>query len=372
MNVNNFLRKDFLKVGPDTKISEIAAKMMKGEEAAAVVDGSRFLGIISANNLIDRDYPAETKAKNLARKNVPKIEGDLDIFKLAKMFLENNIKAIPVLSGGKLLGLVFESDIVQNSETCLSESNKTVKEIASMPVVISRDENIGKARTLTQENDINRLPVIDSEGRLEGVIDIEGFLKTVNPQESMGKKDSAGDYTPEYRLSVTTIMNRNPVTTVENINCNKIVKLFKKYNTSYVIITSDKKPVGIVTSKDILELVASLKKKEGVYVQISGLEEIEDSFERDKIDSLIEDSVKKIGKIYGGIEYLFLHIKSSQKEGEQKLYSIRTRILTPVGLYVSKSQGWNPIKTADEALERLERQVTEDHEKHRERPKKIS
>lgn len=361
MDLSKIIRKEFTKVSPETSISEIASKMTRGEEAVVVCD-NEFIGIISSNQIIDRDYPAETKAKKLVRKNIPKIEGKLDPTMTTKIFLENNIKAIPVFSKEELTGIIYEKDFVRNSD-CLSENKKTIEDIITVPEVINRDENIGKARSLLKENNISRLPVVNKEGELVGILDIQDFLKTVNPKEGMGKEDSAGDFTPESKLPVTTIMDENPMVTEENITCNKVLKLFKKHDKSYIILVKEKKPVGIVTSKDILELMASLESEKGIYVQINGLKEIEDSFDRDKIDSIIVDSVQKIGKIHGPMEYFFVHIKSSQREGEQRLFSIRTRALTPVGLYVSKATDWNCVTAVDDALDRLERQIIEDREK---------
>ncbi len=362
MDIENIIKRDFKKVEKETKISKIVSKMKRGTEAVAVFDGKDFLGIISSNQIIDRDYPAETKAKTLVKKNIPKIESKVSPMEIAKIFLENNIKAIPIISKKEITGLLYENDFIRNSD-CLSESKKLLKEIASIPHVIKKDENIGKARKILKENSISRLPVIDENKKMIGILDIEDFLKTVNPMEGMGWGDRTGDSMPEFKMPVTTIMDENPIITEDNITCNKIIKLFKKYDKSYIVFVREKKPLGIVTSKDILEVIVSMEKKEGVYVQINGLKEIEDNFQREKIDSMIVDSVQKIGKIHGPMEYFFVHIKSSQKEGEQKLFSVRTRMLTSVGLYVSKSSGWNIITTVDEALDRLERQVIEDREK---------
>ncbi|MCD6398937.1 MAG: hypothetical protein J7L08_03370, partial [Candidatus Aenigmarchaeota archaeon] len=62
-------------------------------------------------------------------------------------------------------------------------------------------------------------------------------------------------------------------------------------------------------------------------------------------------------------EYMFIHIKTSQDTGGDKLYLIRARILTPTGLYVSKSTEWNAIASMSETLDRLERQIIKDHQK---------
>ena len=364
MDLTTLIEKDFVKVEPDTKISEIVGKMINGKDAVAVCNENDFIGIISASDIIDRDYPIETKAKTLARKNIPKIEVDIDFAKAARLFADNNVKAIPFFSEDKLMGLLYEKDFIWASEH-IKELGKTLIDIASIPEVINKNENIGKARTIIKENNISRLPVVDEEGKLVGIIDIEDFLKTINPKESIGRNDSVGDSIPESKLPVTTIMNSNPLYTEEDISYSKLIKVLKKHNSSYILITKERKPVGIVTLKDILEFLTSLEKEEGVYVQIAGLGEIENSFDKEKVNNLIEEYVKKIGKISGDIEYFFIHIKSSQKGGEQKFYSIRTRVFTSFGLFVSKSSDWNIITTLDEALGRLERQITDQYEKNK-------
>ena len=178
MDLTNIIRKDFVKVGLDTKISEIVGKMLEGEEAVVVCDGNDFIGIISANELIDRDYPIETKAKTLVRKNIPKMKGEIDFIKAAKMFLENGVKAIPVFSKNELIGLLYEKDFIRNPEY-LKETKKTITDIASVPEVVKKDDSIGKARTIIKENNVSRLPVVDEEGKLVGIIDVLDFLKVV-------------------------------------------------------------------------------------------------------------------------------------------------------------------------------------------------
>src|SRR4030042_3448644 len=303
----------------------------------------------------------DTKARHLVRKNMPRIEDGVEISEAARVCLENNVKAVPVFSKKEITGLLYEKDLVRNAD-CI-DKKKTTEDISTVPEVIQKNENIGKARAIVKDKNISRLPVVDENGKLVGVVDISDFLKTVNPKESVGRKDMKGDVVPEHNLPVTTIMNDSPIYVEGNISCRDVIEIFKKKDSSYLIITKEMEPMGIVTSKDILEMIASSEKGDGVYIQTTGLNHIEDLFEREKVDSVIEEYGKKIGKIYEGIEYFFIHIKSSHKKGEQSLYSVRTRVSTAVGLYVSMSSGWSLITVVQEAMERLERQIIQDHQK---------
>lgn len=361
MNVSQLAKKDFEKVSPETKISKIVSKMIGGSEALAVFDSNNFLGIISSSEIIERDYPMDTKARHLVRKNMPRIEDGFDISEAARIFLENNVKALPVFSKKEIIGLIYEKDLVRNAD-CI-DKKKTTEDLSTVPEVVEKKENIGKARAILKDKNISRLPVVDENGKLVGILDISDFLKTVNPKESAGRKDNKGDIVPEHKLPVTTIMNDSPIFVEGNVPCRDAIEIFKKKDVSYLIITKEMEPMGIVTSKDILEMIASSEKGDGVYIQTTGLNHIEDSFEREKVDSVIEEYGKKIGKIYEGMEYFFIHIKSSHKKGEQSLYSVRARVSTAAGLYASSSSGWNIITAIEESMERLERQIIQDHQK---------
>ena len=363
--IEDLIKKDFEKVQSNSKVSEII-ELIRKEEALAVFEDKEFLGIVSIGDVIERDYPSEAKINKMTRKNIPKIEKNkLEETEVAKMFLDSKFKAIPIFEKNKLEGLLYEKDLIKNSKDFLKKSDKEPKKIMKEPVLIKDSEKIGKARSLIKNEMISRIPVVDEDDKCVGILESVDFLKTINPKEGIGSEEIVSDEIPEKELLVTTIMNSQPVATEDTASWEKIIELMIKHDKTYVLFLEDDKPVGIITPKDILEIIVSSEEREGVYVQITGLDNIENFFDREKIDKMIEDFIQKIGKIYKEIEYMFVHIKSSQDTGGDKLYSIRTRILTPVGLYVSKSSEWNAIASVDEALGRLEKQIIKDHEKRK-------
>ncbi|MCD6368055.1 MAG: CBS domain-containing protein [Candidatus Aenigmarchaeota archaeon] len=368
--MKEFLRKDFVKVDLDTRISEIVGKMLEGEEAVAVFDDEEFVGIISINKLIERDYPPETKAKSVVLKNIPKLNGDETFSEISRLFLESDVKALPVFSNGELEGMVFEHDIIKNSEEYLERSKKAVHDVLHEPITINKYETVGKARKIIRENNISRLPVIDKNGEFVGLIDATDFLKTIVHKDEIGTGDAAGEIIPEHEYPVTTILNPTPVTTKSLSSWKEALDIMRTHEKSYILLIEDKKPTGIITAKDILEVIASLEEeRKGVYVQITGLGEVENSFDREKIDKMIESFVQKVGKMFDLIEYLFVHIKSFQTVGGDRMYVIRGRISTPEGLYTSRASSWNPISAVRESLDRLEIQILKDKEKQKDRRK---
>jgi len=362
--IKNLIKEDFKRIEINSELSEIVNIMKNEEEALAVFEDGNFVGILSINDFMERIYPTNTKIKTLVKKNIPKFEiEELDFIKICKTFLENKFKAIPIFSGDELKGLIYEKDLVKNSLKFLKKSGKNTKELVEPPITITQEETVGRARNLMKKEMISRLPVIDEDGKIIGIVESKDFLKIINLKEGPGPGEIIGNQIKEDEFLVTSIMEKQFSSIEEPLTWENIIENMKKNNKSYVLILKNNKPVGIITSKDILEIIASTEKKEGIYVQITGFEHIENVFDREKIDSMIEDFIQKIGKIYKNIEYMFIHIKTSQDTGGDKLYLIRARILTPAGLYVSKSTEWNAIASMNETLDRLERQIIKDHQK---------
>ena len=79
----------------------------------------------------------------------------------------------------------------------------------------------------------------------------------------------------------------------------------------------------------------------------------EDDFITATVDRMIKDTIQKLSKIYK-TQFFFLHVKRYEKQGKIK-YSIRTRILTDKGTFISKSYAWDLRTAVDDALEKLER-----------------
>lgn len=109
------------------------------------------------------------------------ISPDTSLPEAHRLMTEHNIRRLPVLDGGRLIGIVTRGDIrgaEASDATALSfwELNYLlarlrVREIMSRePVTISPDATIGDAARLMLDKRIGGLPVVDDGGKLLGVI----------------------------------------------------------------------------------------------------------------------------------------------------------------------------------------------------------
>lgn len=153
------------------------------------------------------------KVRDFMNPNVIYFSPDDSIFDVAKSFSENDISGAPVVKKGKVVGIISISDIVKflSLKLKFSESSLTnplslsmqminifqigknylqlkkeieklsrtkVKDVMSKKVVcIDPDSSLLEAANKMAENDVNRLPVIDKNGKLVGIIAREDLIR---------------------------------------------------------------------------------------------------------------------------------------------------------------------------------------------------
>jgi CBS domain-containing protein len=96
----------------------------------------------------------------------------------AKMMDELNVGALPVCDGHKLVGIVTDRDIVVRAVSAGMDPNSPVQSIASGPIAwCFDDDDVQDVQRKMAEQQIRRLPVVDHERHLVGIVSL-GDLAT--------------------------------------------------------------------------------------------------------------------------------------------------------------------------------------------------
>lgn len=155
--------------------------------------------------------------------------------------------------------------------------NKTARDIMSSPVITTRSHvTVSDFIAVLIEHGITGLPVVDDDNRLAGIVTRTDLLVFELKRElsSLYEKSIEGIFT-EYRkndswtsfsdmidtfnrtITVNDLMTVNVITASEDTPVNEICRTMKDRKINHVIITDGKEIRGIVTSRDIISLVAS-------------------------------------------------------------------------------------------------------------------
>ncbi|MFP4051106.1 MAG: IMP dehydrogenase [Thermoplasmata archaeon] len=156
-----------------------------GSEMAIAMAREGGLGIIHRNINTEQQVNMVKKVKrseNWIIRNPEIIYPDIIAEKAKKIMDEENISGLPVVKNGKLIGIVTKRDL--RFETELS---KTVEEVMTSDLITADPgTEIKEAKTILNENKIEKLPLVDDEGRLQGLITVRDIEKKKHhPQATM-------------------------------------------------------------------------------------------------------------------------------------------------------------------------------------------
>ena len=125
-------------------------------------------------------------------------------------------------------------------------------------------------------------------------------------------------------------------------------------SASTIIVQEDEEPVGIITTADLIELAARFREREGLLVQISGLEEQPDVY--DAMYDIIQKAMRRISSLVTP-RLLNLHIVQYKADGDKSKWSLRARFATDRRMYHLKHFDWDLFKALDGMLDQLEARI---------------
>jgi acetoin utilization protein AcuB len=152
-------------------------------------------------------------------KNVMTVDENTSLMRATRIMKENNIRRLPVVSHGKLIGIITDRDVKDASPSKTTSldihelyyllSEMKVKDVmTSAPLTLLGNETLEKAAIIMLNSKISGLPVVDAAGHLIGLLSetdvLRGFIHMT------GIKDNAIQYVldlPDEPGSVTTVTN---------------------------------------------------------------------------------------------------------------------------------------------------------------------
>jgi diguanylate cyclase (GGDEF)-like protein/PAS domain S-box-containing protein len=145
------------------------------------------------------------------------------------------------------LGIFTEQDAIRlMAEARPVEKLRMADVMNVLSLTATGDMDFCDAYRLISENDLRHLIVLDTAGRLEGVISEADFLHHIGLE-----------YQVESR-TVGAAMTRNVQTIAENATLSDAANMMATHRISCVIITRDQAPVGILTERDIVSLAREI------------------------------------------------------------------------------------------------------------------
>lgn len=367
--IDKLLVKDIMTQSPLTAdkgetVSQMISKMRKNKvREIPIVEGGKPLGLISYKALLARrNVPLTAKVEHIMIP-CPNLEEDMSILHAAEELMLAGVRGAPVVRNRKMVGFLSRTDIVRILPQVDELKGRQVQDFMSKtPQSVTEKETIRKAQIIMKGLDEKGLPVVDDIGLLIGAIGMTEIMDVMwSPKASKPPNEIKGSDREAADIRVGSVMNRSPVYISPTDTVEKAVSIMLKKNLSTLFVTDGNKLIGVVSQFDLMEQVISLKPREGVYVQITGLD-FDDPEVYDVLYELIGKAMKRIDR-FESPRVFTLHASVHHPEGLKSKYGLGARLTTAKNMYYGKIVDWDLYKAADELLNTLEKNVKRDHEK---------
>lgn len=343
ISIVNLMRKEVPTLSLDDFVSKAINLMyIHSIKQIPVVDfNNKYRGMIYYKDLLNAHFQPSSKIKHFISNDAHILKPSDDLQICINYLINTGKTGLPVVDKEEFVGLVIDKDLVLNVDL----GNLKVNDIMSSPVVIDENSDLDNALNLMRKNNVSRLPVANnSHSGVVGVISLLDILKILSIPNEKDKAKSGSVLIKDILRDAVAIETGSVV--------KNIVDNFKSKDE--LIIVSNNKPVGVITSKDILEISISKKTDSIIYTANFNDETI-----RNEISHKMERFVKKIEGKLDDIQSVVIYF-----EKHKTLCSIRTRLITKNQVIHTHADDYDPLKAFKFVLEKLERQITELHSKN--------
>ncbi|MCW3979674.1 MAG: CBS domain-containing protein, partial [Candidatus Bathyarchaeota archaeon] len=158
--IREIIQKPVSVFSPDDTLSKVLGALKEADRYEAAVESGGAVGIVTLRDLLDVDQPSRTKLDRVWRAtgSVPESASFIDV---AETLIRNNIRALPVVEGGRIVGIISQEDLVYSMCDARELSTTPAKELMRSPVLsLDTEEKIAFARNLMLRRDFSHIPIV--------------------------------------------------------------------------------------------------------------------------------------------------------------------------------------------------------------------
>ena len=280
-----------------------------------VMDGLTFddvLLIPAFSEVLPREVVVKTKFSRNIELNIPFVSAAMDTVTEAKM-------AIAIAREGGI-GVIHKNMSIEDQAQQVKYVKRAENGMISNPICILRNKTVGEALALMAEYKIGGIPVVDTEGRLVGIV----TNRDLRFQRDMSK------------LIDDVMTKENLITTQQSTDLEAAADILQQHKIEKLpVVDASNKLIGLVTYKDITKAKDkpfACKDKEGRLRVAAGVGVTYDTMERVKalvdagVDAIVIDTahghslgvadmLKKVKQAYPNVDVIVGNIATGEAAG---------------------------------------------------------
>lgn len=357
MNVSDVMKRDVITVNTEDTVGKAAGLMVENRvHQLPVLDDKMYHGMVYFKNLIETNVFPNAKIHAVSVRT-SSIHPEAEVWKAAKTVIGSGLRALPVIAGRKLVGIVSETDLALAADV----GDLLVDEVLTGAIVVEVDSTLNYALSIMRRQNISRLPVVNKDSKLVGVIDMLDIMRVLKaPRERLSASRtttlSAGPRRTDLLSMHVRELMRKPTTVRPGTRLADAVKLLER--AEEIIVAEKEMPVGVIVPKDVVKI--SMPERRGPIVQIAHMED------EDLKQEILMELDKFLKRVSGMFDRVYSLDVAVDKHRTRK-YSMHGKLMTTEGVVAAKASAWDVRSASRELANRMERRI-KSYRKPRRRP----
>ncbi len=255
-----------------------ALKILKERQVSGVpvVKGGKLAGIVTRVDMLNN--PEEDQLALLMRRDPITISPDASISEAARIVLENDIRRLPVVDGGKLVGMLTTADLV-NAIASMGDNTPIGDLIGGYMLVVWEDMPIAVAGCALEFGHVGAAVVLNLNLGLVGLITDRDMINAAVVEDTVERSDMSSGHDEDAwswegmkdtmqlyygvsrirlpkHLLVKDVMIQQLVTAFHKSGASECAKVMSKSHFDQLPVVSAKQDLlGILRDKDLLKVL---------------------------------------------------------------------------------------------------------------------
>jgi len=266
-------------VGPQENVAHARHLMLSHRiSRLPILDGEKLAGIITKKDIAYRLRQTDPVWRRRPIDRIPvhvlmvpdpvSVAPGMSVRDIAALMMARDFSGLPVLDGGKLVGMVTKTDLLGSAS--VKNLQMKVSALMTEPVTVNRYHSLDHLINLMSERR-EPLVVVNNDGTLAGIITESNLafykyntetgtglhgkdVKILRKEESGGRKRLR--YVMEVSAVAEDIMTRPVITVGKEDPVAVAVDLMRKHQIHSVVVVDGMNLAGIVKRDDIIREVA--------------------------------------------------------------------------------------------------------------------
>ncbi|NTU46403.1 CBS domain-containing protein [Candidatus Roizmanbacteria bacterium] len=260
-NVVELLKTDkIIRISQHEQLSSALSKLSTSHDAALVFNEAKaFVGLVNPYHcLIRNSFPGNAKLEHCLF-HPPKIRSHESMEQVIRHIIGSKIHYLPVFDDhNDIMGVISSRHLLETNSTDPRFDvpiGKVLEKKKRATLTVFEDDPLSVALHLFKKEKVSKLVVVDHLFRLKGILchyDLIHFLISPKKKPKTELKDKGGLYAQKVKKFAKT----NVLLLTKSDTMAKALKMVIDKNIgSVVVIDKDKRPIGLITTRDFLELL---------------------------------------------------------------------------------------------------------------------